>query len=166
MGKKGQKKNTTEEPADERSSSGAAWLLPVNIYGVVMGPVPGSGYCLNNLYLSTRRETETLYYYGSHAGPCHNTHTGQTAEPRRHRGSAPINSRGRRTGTRTPAGGERGCGGPGPGLSVEPVKRGKSLLKSWGGCLPLEQLSDVLEVFIQIVSINYSSLTFTKRLKD
>lgn len=55
------------------SSSKAAWLLLVNIYGVVMGPVPVSGYCLNNLYLSTRRETETLYYYGSHAGPSHNT---------------------------------------------------------------------------------------------
>lgn len=71
--KKGSRKTLQRLPADKLSSSEAAWLLLVNIYGVVMGPVPGSGYCLNNLYLSTGRETETLYHYSSHAGPCHNT---------------------------------------------------------------------------------------------
>lgn len=44
----------------------SVWL--VNICRVVMGPVPSSGYCLNNPYLNTRREMKTLYHYDSHVG--------------------------------------------------------------------------------------------------
>lgn len=39
MEKRGKRKTLQRQPADKLSSSEAAWLLLVNIYGVVMGPV-------------------------------------------------------------------------------------------------------------------------------
>lgn len=49
----------------------SVWL--VNICRVVMGPVPSSGYCLNNPYLNMRREMKTLHHYDSHVGLGPNT---------------------------------------------------------------------------------------------
>lgn len=48
--KKKKKKPNTEKVECRQKAHCTVWL--VNICEVVMGPVPGSGSCLNNLYLN------------------------------------------------------------------------------------------------------------------